>query len=275
MNYRRIRLLTPLLCRDLVGPYWRITASIYLIGVIVFSVGVGWDGGYPTLFGQRELNLGGTGTAQIGIPLQLAFYESFAWIAALFVFALPAVLLPLANSFSLTHTVWLRGLPCTPREVAAARALRLFGAVMATTLPALAWSCMMGLRHDIPIGLLLTVVLGWVGHTMLSGGIVLVMGPTLTENTQRVVIAMLALMLPVMLAVMCFLWSPLLEKSSVASWFPYACPLTQSLPWSLRHYISAIVFGFLLTVVSVFAAEGRFIDTPDPLANSPAIRNNR
>lgn len=265
MNVRRVRYLIPLQCRGLAGGYWRSMMGIFLAGLVIFSTGVGWDGKYPTLYGQPELNLPGTGSACVGIPLQLASYESFAWVVGLFGFAVPAVLLPLVNSFSLTQTVWLRGLPCTPREVAAARAIRLLAAVAMTSLPALAWAGVMGMRHEVPIKLLLTVTLGWSGHILLAGGLVLAIGRALTENTQRVVIAFLAVMLPIVLGVMCFLWAHLLEGKPGASWLPYACPLTQGLPWAARHYASAALLGLALTAWSILAADGRVIDPPESI----------
>lgn len=268
MNYRRIRYLIPLQCRGIVGLYWNVIIGTFLAGLLVFSTGVGWDGEYPTLFGQRELNLPGTGSASVGIPIQLASYGSIAWVIGLFSFAVPAVLMPLVNSFSLTQTVWMRGLSCTPREVAAARATRLMAAVTMTSLPALIWASAMGVRHEVPIRLLLTVTLGWTGHILLAGGLVLHMGRTLTESTQRVVIAFLALMLPVVLGVMCFLWGHLLEGKTGASWLPYACPMTHSMPAAAQHYASAALLGIALTAWSIIVADGRVIEPPKSITDS-------
>ncbi len=259
MNLRRVRYLIPLQCRGLFGGCWWGMVGLFMIGLIVFSTSVGWDGKYPTLFGEPEVNVGASDDWRIGIPLQLASYQSFAWVIALFVYAVPAVLVPIVNSFSLTQTVWLRGLWCSPRDVAAARAVRLLMAVGLTAALGLVWVAAMVAWHQIPARLLLTVVLGWTAHLLLSGGVVLSIGRLLGNGTQRVTVAVLALLLPVILWLPTLLWANHLSEWVMESWLPYACPLTENLSHSTRHYGAAAGVGLFLTVWSVLQAGGRIV----------------
>jgi hypothetical protein len=259
MKLLRVSYLLGVQCRGLVGRCWWSLVALFIVGLLVFLTAVGWDGEFPTLFGERELNVGASSDRRIGIPLQLASYLSLAWAASLILYAVPVVLLPLASSYSLSHTSWLRGLPCSPREVAASRAARLFSAVALTSLLALLWVAAMVAWHQVPPRLLLTVVLGWSGHLLLSGGFLLAIGPYLAGGTQRAAVVVLAVLLPVVLWLPTFLAANRLSGQPWESWLPYACPLTENFSHAARHYVAAGAAGLVLTMWSILCSGGRII----------------
>jgi hypothetical protein len=259
MKLARVKYLLPLQCRGLIGPGWWTLVVLFVIGLIVFTTGVGWDGEYPTFFGVREVNVGASSERNIGIPLQLASYLSLAWVAGLFVYAVPVVLFPLANSFSQTHTCWLRGLPCSPREVAAARGARLLVAISLTTLLGLVWVGSVIAWHQITPEKLLTVILGWSAHLLLSGGFLLAAGPYLAGLTERVAVVVAALFIPIVLWLPTFLIANRITGQPWESWLPYACPLTENFTYAVRHYAAAAFLGLALVGWSVIRSDGRII----------------
>jgi hypothetical protein len=231
-----------------------------VVTAILFCYAVGWDGEYATFLGSRELNIGSSTNRETSVSQQLASYLSHAWLFSLVAYALPVVLVPLTCSFDLTQVCWLRGLHCTPREVAASRAARLIFAVSWTSLLAMLWIAIMVVRHDVQPAKLLIVTLGWASHLLLSGGCVLALGPTLNGVAQRFTFTFLALLLPIVCWLTTFLFANNLTGFSWASWLPYACPYTENFEHVIRHNSAAAASGLALMAFSIGRARGQVID---------------
>jgi hypothetical protein len=259
VNVGRLRYVLPLQCRGLLGRAWWAVVGLMTGAAVLCAAGVGWDGEYPTLFGAREAGGGPSSDRADRLAMQIAAYMSTAWLAGLFAYALPAVCLPLAASFGPTQVCWLRGLACTPREVAVGRAARLLAAVALTSLHAVIGVVVQVIRHDLYPQRLLTVALGWAAHLLLSGGLVLAAGPWLSGAGHRLSVTVLAVFLPVACWLATFLCAGRLGEAAWVGWVPYACPYTENLGQAARHYAAAAAVGLALAGWSVAGAGGRVV----------------
>lgn len=258
MSWRRVMYLLPVHCHGATRGLW-VLLVLFACGVGPLTLGVGWDGAYVRVFGVTEDGFGAVPDRETGVRLVVTNYYSWAWVVACLVYALPGGLLPMAAAYSPTHTLWLRGLPCRPREVAVARAARLVAVVGLTAVPSLVWVAVMAAYHGLDPGALLVVVLGWVAHLVLAGGLVLAVGPWPAAGVERAACAFAALLLPPVLFLSYLGLAHRLGDGPWEAWYPYAAPLTHNFAGAWKHYASAAAVGCGLVLWSCLGARGRLV----------------
>ncbi|NBO91769.1 MAG: hypothetical protein EBV06_05590 [Planctomycetia bacterium] len=271
MSLYRVGILTAVLCRGL-GRQLFFIFLLFVVGVTVLTLAVGWNGQTVTLFGIPEEGYGELPSREAGMPVVLATYFGAAWAIGLLIYVLPTVLLPLASSYSLTHLLWLRSLHFTPREVAAARVVRVLIALVITTGLAVVWVAVMAVYHEIGVRVLLYAVTGWSAHLLLASGLLLAIGPHLQGTLERATAAMAGILLPIAMFAAAYIGSHRTAETVWGPWVPYTCPLTHLFPDAERHYAAAAVGGVLLLFWSIIAARGRIVRFPSaehPLEKRP------
>jgi len=109
-----------------------ILLTLFFLGIVVMTLGLHWDGTQVCSSGLCRTAFGESPDREAALTRLLTEFYAWAWLIVGLSYCChrPAAV---ANGFSLTHTLWLRLLPCHPREVAIARAARVMTAVGMTT----------------------------------------------------------------------------------------------------------------------------------------------
>jgi len=257
MDLRRIRALMRVHCFGIARGS-AILLTLFFLGIVVMTLGLRWDGTHVRVFGVVQDGFGESPDRETALTRLLTEFYAWAWLIVGLSYVLPAVLLPLANGFSLTHTLWLRLLPCHPREVAIARAARVMTAVGMTTGLSLMWVSACVVYHSVSIAPLLTSIFGWVAHVVMAGGIVLIAGPWLDTATSRAAAAFAAFLAPLV----CFLGYLAFAHrlgEGWQDWVPYTAPFTHNFAGVLKHYVSTAAVGGALLIWSCVGVRGRIV----------------
>jgi len=231
-----------------------------MAGLALELGGVGWDGQRATVAGMPADGFGVGGDRTATLVLLLGEMFSWAWTIGCVAFLLPAALLPLASSFGVSHTLWLRLTPCSPRELSAARAGRLLATVVAAGVVGGGWAWAAAAWHGLPWRGMLVPPLGALAHLLLAGAVVLLVGPRARSAVGRALTAFVGLLTPVVLFLVVALTGGRgAEPAAWRLWWPYAAPFTPALGDQLRHFGSAALLGLSLIGLSLVIPCGRVV----------------
>jgi hypothetical protein len=176
---------------------------------------------------------------------------SWWWLVVVFLYVLPTLLLPLARSFSIEQMLWLRLAPCTARDIAAARACRVIVAALSLTALSALFASASSIYHATAASDALLAASEVGTHVVLACGILLILAPSLSSPTARLVCAFVALSSPMLLY---FTYAALESflPAVCSRYWPYVVPFE---PFNLRgqgHTIATAAVGTCLLVTSVF-----------------------
>jgi hypothetical protein len=232
--------------------------ALWLVGVGILTSLVWWNEQARSvvfLGVLQEDYLPGQPREVVLLSLLQEFF-SWAWALACFVYLLPAVLLPLARSYSISQVLWLRLTPCTARDLAAARLGHVVLATLFLGALTLSWAVVCAWYHAVAVTPFLVLALGVVAHLWLAGGLVVLTAPLARSETGRALYACAALLLPLLSCAM-------MEAGRHSfgafwrRWWPYAGPFVASLEPPLRHFTCCAGLGLLLLLISVLVSRGR------------------
>ena len=160
---------------------------------------------------------------------------SWAWIYIAFD-VLWRLLLPLGDSFSVSQLLWLRLTPCSPWEIAAARAIWVMAYGVWVGVLGIIWVLVSSLYHQISPTNLLLDVLGLVSHIIFAGGIVVVLDFGLEgDYFTKKVIAVVALFVPCLLDLVRLAIDNFVDTQYVR-FFPYTHPFARLTLDNLFHF---------------------------------------
>jgi hypothetical protein len=256
---RRVAALAPVYAHG-ASRRLNVVVALWLAGLIGLFAGVGWEEGAacPSLFGAPLPGFGGGRSREQAVELLLAELFSWAWLAVGALYLLPSVLIPLAGSFSVSSTMWARLSPATPREVAAARLARAVPPAALLALLGLSWAAACAAAHDIPAAGLLGHAMGPAAHLLCAAGVVVLLGPRVSGDPGRVLLAFLACLAPVALFLL-FVTFAARWQSDLRPWWPYACPFAAHLGDQGQHVAATAALGAALLVLSVVCRGGRVV----------------
>jgi hypothetical protein len=202
--------------------------------------------------------LEGYGVEGVGGPLRAFLREclSWWWLVAAVGYVLPVLLLPLAGSFAPSQVLWLRLTPCSPRDVALARAARLGLGLFALAALGLPAAAAMTLWHGVPLAAVLDVAAGLPAHALLAGGVVLAAGPALKTPAGRALAAFVGFLAPLFAFLVYAALGPRLP-AGLRPWWPYAVPFVPAWGEPARHVLAAAGLGAGLVVLAVLRQPGR------------------
>lgn len=263
MRLRRVAVLNSIRCSGLITEGLALVGLLFFLGVATLTLGVGWDGRRISFLTVPLDGYGVGGGREETISFLLVENYSWAWLIVGMAYVLPTLLLPLASSYSLSETMWLRLLPCEPREVALARVCRVAAVSGVSTLLSLVWVAVCVVYHKLPAGPLLTAVLGFQAHLLWSSGLVAVSGNWLRTGTDRAVVAIGAMLLP-LIAFMIFLAAGRRLPATYKAWIPYAAPFTHTFGRATTNFAMGAAIGLALILWSVVGARGRLVRFPNP-----------
>jgi hypothetical protein len=239
---------------------------LLFLGVIVLStVPMGWDGHSVTFF-SVPLSLAGFSFDREKALLKfLIEIFDWAWLPLMFLI-FSKLLQPLNESFTVSQLLWLRLTPCLPYEIALVRALLVMLYALALAILGGLWVTIAVLFHHISAAMLLVQVFGLVAYTLLAGGIVVAIdfGSTLTYS-DRQLIPVLALLLPILLYPIQFQLSQLAHAAPLLRLLPYAAPVSGNSQQTILHFAMAAALGIVLLLIHV-AIKAKF-----SLANETSI----
>jgi len=234
--------------------------GLWLIGLVLLTIGVSWDQTTSTvmLCGSPLPGFGSGREREPTVELLLSEFFSWGWLLIVGVYVLPSVLLPLADSFSVSATLWVRLTPAAPREVAVARLARVLGPVFLLAVLGTTWALLCAAYHDLPPWGLLAQASGLPVHLLCSAGAVAFLGGGQRTDLGRSLLGFLALLLPVALFLLYVTVAFRLE-TAWKPWWPYACPFVGSVGEQGRHFACAAALGCLLLVLSIVFRTGRVV----------------
>lgn len=179
------------------------------------------------------------------VEMHCIFYETYlAWWCFSLAWLFRMILFPLANSFTVSHVLWLRSSGVRGSTLALSRIIFLLIAVTVVAVLSLLWIVIFTLRHSLPIdGSLFTPVIGFVGYILFGGGLVLLLEDShLLDNNTRMIFVMLAAVLPMV----SFYFRD--DIQSLHDYWPYAIPVFfHGRPPDInRGYFLALGAGMLL-----------------------------
>jgi hypothetical protein len=238
--------------------------TVFLAGLLALALGglvlpVRWE--------TRRLVLWGTALDEFRVAsgpteaLSLFVREvlSWWWLAAGVLYLLPVLLLPLAGSFARNQVLWLRLTPCSARELALGRAVRVVVASALLGGLGLAAVGVCALWHGLPARSLLPVGLGPGLHALAAGGLLLVCGPRLLTPVGRALAAFLVFLAPLISFLLFVTLRPHLP-TAVAGWWPYVVPFAPDLGRPLPHLLGTAGLGLAALLVAAGLQPGH-----DPL----------
>jgi hypothetical protein len=175
----------------------------------------------------------------------------WAWLPLMF-FIFAKLLQPLKESFTVSQLLWLRLTPCLPHEIALVRVLLVISYALALAVLGGLWVIIAVLFHHIPAAMLLVQVFGIVAYTLLAGGIVVAIdfSSTLTYSNRQL-IPVMALLLPILLYPIQLQLSQLAHVAPILRLFPYAAPVADYSQQPILHFSMAAALGVVLLCVHV------------------------
>lgn len=217
---------------------------IFVIGILVGTLAVGWDSSETsvTFFGVLLKLYGQNRDDSLVRFLNQIF--SWGWVVAIFLLFSP--IKKLSETFSVNEMLWLRLLPCSPYEVAIARALWIIGYAFFLGILGTAWAIICASFHQVSIRELLINVEGLVSHVLLSGGIVVALSLVIPiRKSEQNLISVIAMMLPLVLTLIYYGISGL-QVQGVMKYFPYSSPFNPGLKNTFFHFGTATLIGVVL-----------------------------
>ena len=238
---------------------------LLVVGIISATLPFSWDGEQLTLFNIPFEGYQGTReTVYINLLHELF---SWAWIY-IAVYVLLRLLLPLGDSFSVSQLLWLRLTPCSPWEIAAARAIWVIAYGVWLGFLGLIWVLVTSLYHHIyPTNVLLDV-LGLVSYIIFAGGTIAVLDFGLVfDYFSKRVIAVVALFLPLVLDLLKIGIGGLID-SQYMRFFPYTHPFAMLSSENLYHFGIAGILGlFFLSFHILSKLKYSSVEISDVLPN--------
>jgi hypothetical protein len=204
---------------------------------------------------------------KVVIPYLLGELFSWGWAVVGLFYVLPGVLVPLARSYSVSQVLWLRLTPCTARDLALARLVRVLAASGVLAGLALAWAAICCAYHGLALSPFLVPVLGVLAHLWLASGGVLLAAPRLRTETGRSVCAFVALLIPLLSCAIMRAGEHHLTRDWLA-WWPYAGPFTTTLQAAGQHFAVCAALGGVLLLLSLLTPHR--IATATPFGEDPS-----
>lgn len=153
--------------------------SQWIWGIFIITITPGffahWDYHTKTLH-LFWVNLEGYAPGQSrSDTLRLFYYEmsSWAWACIMLIILTKKVFHPLAHSFSISQTLWLRLLPTNASVLAWGRFLFVLLTALGLGALTLLWACSYAYWHKLAVGDLLLPALGLTGYVLFSGSLIL------------------------------------------------------------------------------------------------------
>ncbi|MDF0552489.1 hypothetical protein [Kamptonema sp. UHCC 0994] len=209
-------------------------------GIIIVTQFYGWDKESLTIF---NIPLEGYhGSRETVYKNLLHEWFSWAWIYITF-YVLLRLLLPLGDSFSVSQLLWLRLTPCSPWEIAAARAIWVIAYGVWLGFLGLIWVLVTSLYHHIYPANVLLDVLGLVSYIIFVGGMIAVLDfdPECDYFSKRVIV-FFALFLPSLLDLLKIGIGGLFHSQYIR-FFPYTHPFAMLTSENLYHFGVAGILG--------------------------------
>lgn len=219
-------------------------------GIIIATLPFGWYQEQLTFFNiPLEGYQGARETVYINLLHELF---SWAWIGIAF-YVFSGLLLPLGDSFSVSHLLWLRLTPCSPWEIAAARAIRVIAYAVWLGALALIWVLVTSLYHHIYPANLLLDVLGLVSYIIFAGGMIALLDFDLAfDYFSKMVIAVVALFFPSLLDLVKLGIDNLID-AQYARFFPFTHPFARVTSENLYHFGVAGLLGLFFLGFHIFS----------------------
>lgn len=225
--------------------------GLFLVGILLSTLPVGWDqhSSNVTFFGF-PLELYGHSREESLSALLNEFF-SWAWIIVA-LFYLSKLLKRLSESFSVNEMLWLRLIPCSPYEVAVARACWVIGSALALGTLGAIWVLTCSVFHQVGFDGLFVNVEGLVSHVLLSGGIVVALNLVIEiGESEQNSISVISLLTPMILTPI-YLGINKLADTNYTLFFPYTIPFNRGLQNTIFHFgVTALIGTFLLCLHAV------------------------
>lgn len=159
-------------------------------------------------------------------------YVFMAYIPLLPFYVRSHILGPVAESYTVSNSLWLRLAPTKPLTLALYRLLIVIGGTLILWSVSFVWSVLFALWHGLPLGLLQQSIFSLAGYTLLTGGLItLCKGrPTHTIELRQAFVWMIMLV-PIGLYVF-----RAAGTSRLGAFYPFAAPY-------LKHNIGADTFN--------------------------------
>lgn len=223
---------------------------LLVVGIIIATIPFSWDGEQLTLFNiPFEGYQGARETVYINFLHELF---SWAWIY-IAVDVLLRLLLPLADSFSVSQLLWLRLTPCFPWEIAAARAIWVIAYGVWLGFFGVIWVLVTSLYHHILSANLLLDVLGLVSYILLAGGMIAVLDFDLAfDHVSKRVIVFVALFSPFLLDLVKLGIDNSID-AHYAKFFPFTHPFARVTSENLYHFAVAGILGLFFLAFHILS----------------------
>lgn len=222
---------------------------LFVIGIVIGTLPISWD-------------ISETSVTVFGFPLKLygqyrddsllsLLNEIFSWgwlIISIFLFRL---LKKLSESFSVNEMLWLRLLPCSPYEVALARALWIIGYACFIGILGTVWAVICTLFHHVSMSEILINIEGLVSYVLLSGGIVVSLN--LVSSVKKLepnFISSIACITPIVLGLI-YRGISNLQDNGIMKYFPYSFPFNTGLRNTFFHFGTATLIGVCLIGLNI------------------------
>jgi hypothetical protein len=241
------------------------------LGLLVSLAGVGWDAdaNVPVVCGASLAGYASGRGQQVVTTVVLNELFSWGWLLGFGFVVLPGLLLPLAASYSTSQTLWLRLAGASPRQVAMARTVWVFGAALALLALGAIWAAAASFRHDLPMSGLMRPVTGMVGHLVLAAGVICVLAPVARGHRAGQVIAFAGVLLPITLFLV---YAAALSRSEteLRFWWPYAAPFVYDsvVADSARHAYACVLVGVGLVIGPLVVQRGDVVRLPGFVSQS-------
>lgn len=173
---------------------------IFTIGFLLL-IGSEWDIDSQKLK-VLGLTIDGFGIGQTQSDIMLAhFYDviSTIWLFIIITFGFQKVLLPMSKSFSVSQTLWLRLTPISSVELAISRIIVILSGTILITILSSILAMLYWLMHGNQATQLFLPIIGFTGHLLISGGLIVSCNPGLTTSLSfRTMLAVLFAGLPML-----------------------------------------------------------------------------
>lgn len=193
--------------------------------------------------------------------LQDAFYDYVfvLYIPVILFYIRTQVLGPIAQSYTVSNSLWLRLAPTKPVSLALYRSLIVIGGTFFLAVTCFLWASLFSIWHNIPLRLLFQSVYSLTGYTLLTGGIIILFKGKPTQSLEmRQAHVWVVISIPFIL----YFFKDIGSRN-FGSIYPFAAPYFKHVigETTLHGTTAAAILGLILMSLNVAYTGIRFSNT--------------
>lgn len=197
--------------------------------------------------------------------LQDAFYDYVfvLYIPVILFYIRTQVLGPIAQSYTVSNSLWLRLAPTKPISLALHRSFIVIGGTFFLTVTCFFWASLFSLWHNIPLRLLFQSIYSLTGYTLLTGGIIIIFKGRPTQSLEmRQAYVWMVILVPFIL----YFFKDIGSRN-FGSFYPFVAPYLKHVigKTTLHGTTAAAILGLLLMSLNVAYTGIRFPNTSNQL----------